>query len=133
MSMTIEVTLKLSEHLIEQARHLGVATQRDLGTVLTDVLEMLWLTVDRVPVLDALPPTTELPDSDVLMLADAKMDDVQNQRLGDLQAKGKASGLTSAERYELLALLQIYQVGQLRKSEALAEAVRRGLRESLMP
>ena len=59
------------------------------------------------------------------------MDDVQNQRLGDLQAKGKATGLTEAERYELLALLQIYQLGQLRKSEALAEAVLRGLRSPL--
>lgn len=35
---------------------------------------------------------------------------------------------TEAERYELLALLQIYQLGELRRSEALAEAVQRGLR-----
>lgn len=88
------------------------------------------LTVDGVPELDTVPSITELPDTDVLMLA-SKMDEVQNQRLGNLQAKGKAEGLTSAERYELLALLQIYQFGQLRKSAALAEAVRRGLRESL--
>ena len=59
------------------------------------------------------------------------MDAAQNQRLGALQAKGKAEGLSAAERYELLALLQIYQLGQLRKSEALAEAVQRGLREPL--
>lgn len=129
--MTIEVTLKLPENLIEQARQLGVATQRDLGAVLTDVLTMLWLTVDGVPELDGVPTIAELPDSDVLMLATSKMDEVQNQRLGNLQAKGKAEGLTSAERYELLALLQIYQLGQLRKSEALAEAVQRGLREPL--
>ncbi|MBD2060607.1 hypothetical protein H6F88_32200 [Oculatella sp. FACHB-28] len=129
--MTIEVTLKLPENLIEQARQLGAATQRDLGAVLTDVLEMLWLTVDGVPELETTPSINDLSDHDVLMLADSKMDEVQNQRLGDLQAKGKAEGLTSAERYELLALLQIYQVGQLRKSEALAEVVRRGLREPL--
>lgn len=131
MSMTIEVTLKLPENLIEQARQLGAATQRDLGAVLTDVLEMLWLTVDGVPELDTTLSMSDLPDSDVLTLANSKMDEVQNQRLGDLQAKGKSEGLSSAERYELLALLQIYQVGQLRKSEALAEAVRRGLCESL--
>jgi hypothetical protein len=131
MSMTIEVTLKLPENLIEQARQLGVATQRDLGSVLTDVLEMLWLTVDGVSEIDTMPSITQLPDADVLALADSKMDEVQNQRLGDLQTKGKAEGLTSAERYELLALLQIYQFGQIRKSEALAEAVQRGLRKSL--
>lgn len=131
MSMTIEVTLKLSENLIEQARQLGAATQRDLGAVLTDVLEMLWLTVDGIPELDGVPSIAELPNSEVLTLAASKMDEVQNQRLGNLQAKGKAQGLTSAERYELLTLLQIYQFGQLRKSEALAEAVHRGLREPL--
>jgi hypothetical protein len=129
--MTIEVTLQLPENLIEQARQLGAATQRDLGSVLTDVLEMLWLTVDGVP-LDTAFSMNDLSDHDVLMLANSKMDGVQNQRLGDLQVKGKSEGLTSAERYELLALLQIYQIGQLRKSEALAEAVRRGLRDSSM-
>jgi hypothetical protein len=130
--MTIEVTLQLPERLIEQARQLGTATQRDLGAVLTDVLEMLWFTVDRGPELDTVTSMADLSDSDVLVLANSKMDEVQNQRLGDLQAKGKTVGLTSAERYELLALLQIYQIGQLRKSEALAEAVQRGLRDSLM-
>lgn len=129
--MTIEVTLQLPENLIEQARQLGAATQRDLGSVLTDVLEMLWLTVDGVP-LDTAFSMNDLSDHDVLMLANSKMDGVQNQRLGDLQVKGKSEGLTSAERYELLALLQIYQIGQLRKSEALAEAVHRGLRDSSM-
>jgi Mn-dependent DtxR family transcriptional regulator len=130
--MTIEVTLKLPENLIEQARQLGAATQRDLGTVLTDVLEMLWLTVDGVPEPETAQLIAELSDSEVLKLAEMKMDEVQNQRLGTLQAKGKAEGLSSAERYELLALLQIYQLGQLRKSEALAEAVQRGLREPLV-
>jgi hypothetical protein len=59
------------------------------------------------------------------------MDASQNERLGTLQAKGKIEGLTEAERVELLALLHIYQTGQLRKSEGLAEAVRRGLRDPL--
>jgi hypothetical protein len=61
------------------------------------------------------------------------MDAVQNQRLGELQRRGKTIGLTEAERYELLVLLHIYQIGQLRKSEALAEAVQRGLRSPLSP
>jgi thymidylate kinase len=43
----------------------------------------------------------------------------------------KNSGMTVDERYELMALMQIYQLGQLRKSEALAAAVRRGLRTPL--
>ncbi len=65
------------------------------------------------------------------MLANAKIDGKQNQRIGELQAKGKMTGLTEAESYELLAMLQIYQLGQLRKSEGLAEAVRRKLKTPL--
>jgi hypothetical protein len=48
-------------------------------------------------------------------------------------SQGKASGLTEAQRVELLALLHLYQVGQLRKSEGLAEAVRRAWRAPLSP
>jgi hypothetical protein len=76
------------------------------------------------------PPVCELSDNALLELADAKMNEAQNQRLGDLQTKGKTAGLTNAERYELLALLQIYQLGQFRKSEALAEANKKTLHNS---
>lgn len=131
-SMAVEVTLKLPENLVEHAKKLGLATQRDLGTVLTNMLEMLWLTVEEIPDVTIYTPVSELSDDEVLVMADAKMDEVQNQRLADLQDKGKAEGLTEAERYELLGLLQIYQIGQIRKSEALAEAVYRGLRKPLI-
>jgi hypothetical protein len=125
-----EVTLNLPEPLIAHAKKLGLATQRNLDTVLTDTLAMLWLTLDEIPGTSE-PPVSELSDNAVLELADAKMNEAQNQRLGDLQAKGKTAGLTDAERYELLALLQIYQLGQLRKSEALTEAIHRKLRKPL--
>ena len=78
-------------------------------------------------------PISTLTDEEVLVLADTKMDPVQNDRLAELQTRGKADGLTEAERIELLSLLHLYQVGQLRKSEGLAEAVRRGLRPPLRP
>lgn len=125
-----EVTLNLSEPLIAHATKLGLATQRNVDTVLTDTLEMLWLTIEGMPDL-AETTVAALSNNEILDLADSKMNKAQNQRLGDLQAKGKAERLNDAERYELLALLQIYQLGQLRKSEALAEAFRRGLREPL--
>jgi hypothetical protein len=37
------------------------------------------------------------------------------------------------ERSEMLALMQVYAEGLLRKAQALREAVRRGLREPLEP
>lgn len=129
--MAVEVTLTLPENLIEHAKRLGDATQRDVAAILADALEMLLPTLENLPESSPYPSLSSLSDAEVLTLANSKMDAVQNQRLGELQQRGKTTGLTEAERYELLALLQIYQLGQLRKSEALAEAVQRGLRSPL--
>ncbi len=129
--MTMEVTLRLPDTLLEQAQRFSRFTQRNMETVLTDALDMIYPMMDDWPDPAMYPPTERLSDQDVIALADLKMDPVQNQRIGYLQAEGKMRGLNFAERYELLALLQIYQIGQLRKSEGLAEAVRRGLRKPL--
>ncbi|MGH7493082.1 MAG: hypothetical protein ACREOO_11880 [bacterium] len=129
--MAIAITLSLPEGIIEHAKRFGWATQRDVEAVLIDALEMIWPTLGSLPDTGLHPSVSSLADTEVLALADAKMDSTQNERLGALQAKGKTRGLTPDERYELLALMQIYQLGQLRKSEALAEVVRRGLRKPL--
>jgi hypothetical protein len=131
--MAVEVTLTLPENLIEHAQRLGNATQRDVAAILADALEMLLPTLENLPEASSYPTVSSFSDAEVLALANSKMDAFQNQRLGELQQRGKTAGLTEAERYELLALLQIYQLGQLRKSEALAEAVQRGLRSPLSP
>ncbi len=128
--MSVQVTLSLPNNLFEHARDLGNATKRDTAEVLTDALEMMWPTLPESPTAN-LPALATLSDEDVLALADMKMDETQNNRLSELQSKGKQASLTEVERFELLSLLQIYQLGQLRKSEALAEAVRRGLRKPL--
>ncbi|MDJ0618294.1 MAG: hypothetical protein QNJ63_16360 [Calothrix sp. MO_192.B10] len=115
---------------LEYAQRFGDVTQQDVTTVLADVLKMLCPTLENFSDSNYSPIST-LSDTEILSLADGKMDAVQNQRLGELQAKGKSTGLNAAERYELLALMQIYQIGQLRKSQALVEAVNRGLRNPL--
>jgi hypothetical protein len=59
--------------------------------------------LEDVPDTTHYPPISELSDlvgltaEEVLRLADAKMEEAQNQRLGYLQAKGKAQGLNEAE------------------------------------
>jgi hypothetical protein len=129
--MAVEVTLNLPEGLVENARKFGRAVQQDADAVLADALERLLLMVEDSPDAIFYPPVTTLSDKEVLELANSKMDVAQNQRLGELIAKGKASGLSVSERYELSALMMTYQIGQLRKSEALAETVKRGLREPI--
>jgi hypothetical protein len=129
--MTVEVTLRLQDTLLEEAQRFSRFTHRNVETVLTDALDMIWPMLEDLPDEASYPVADRLSDQEVLELADLKMDQIQNQRLGYLQSKGKISGLSFAERYELLALLQIYQIGQVRKSEGLAEAVRRGLRKPI--
>ncbi len=131
--MFVEVTLSLPVGVIERAKLFGRATRRDVETVLKDALEMMWPPSDDSPADRIGSPVSELSDKEVLTLADSKMDVVQNRRLGELQARGKTEGLSEAERYELNTLMQIYKLGQIRKSEGLAEAVSRGLRKPLSP
>ncbi len=129
--MSVQVTLSLPDNIVENAKKFGIATRQKMEIVLADALEMALPMAEDLPDFFLQPPTSTLPDTELMRLADSKMDEAQNRRLGDLQAKGKASGLSQDERYELSALLRICQIGQLRKSEALAEAVQRGLREPM--
>jgi hypothetical protein len=123
--MTVPITINLPENLLESAQRLGEATARELSDVLVDALEIVLPTFNNLSEISINSRISNLSDADVLDIANLKMEAVQNNRLGELQAKGKNIGLTETERYELLVLMSIYQIGQLRKSEGLVEAVRR--------
>ena len=123
-----QITIDLPVSLVESAQCLGKATARELSEVLSDSLEIILPTFNNLSIIGNQTKVSHLLDSEVIELANLKMDAVQNQRLGELQAKGKNTGLTEAEGYELLVLISIYQMGQLRKSMALAESVKRGLK-----
>ncbi|MBE9055483.1 hypothetical protein [Sphaerospermopsis sp. LEGE 08334] len=129
--MTIPITINLSESLVASVQRLGEATAREVSDVLVDTLEIVLPTLDNLSEMSINSNIADVSDQEVLELANLKMDVMQNQRLGELQAKGKNTGLTAAERYELLILMSLYQIGQLRKSEGLAEAVRRRIKTSL--
>lgn len=131
--MGIEIKLNLSDNLVESAKHLGEATQEDVSTILLNILEVLLPTLETLADNNFYPVVANLSDTQVVALAEAKMDLSSNQRLRELQQKGKTAELTQTERDELLTLISIYQLGQLRKSEALAEAVKRGLLSPLHP
>jgi hypothetical protein len=67
-------------------------------------------------------PIDALSDTEVLSLAKSKLSPTQHQRLGELQARGKAEELAESAHYELLSLFQIYQMGLLRKAVAIEAA-----------
>ena len=131
--MTIPITINLPESLAASIQRLGEATAREISDVLLDTLEIVLPTLDNLSEMSINSNIPDISDQEVLELANLKMDVVQNQRLGELQAKGKNTGLTAGERYELLILMSLYQMGQLRKSEGLAEAVKRGIKTPLSP
>ncbi len=129
--MTIPITIDLPDSLVASVQRLGEATAREISEVLIDTLEIVLPTCDNLSQMSIHSEISHVSDQEVMELANLKMDALQNQRLGGLQAKGKNAGLTAAERYELLILMSVYQIGQLRKSEGLAEAVKRGIKTPL--
>jgi hypothetical protein len=114
------ITLEIPDELISQIMQLGDSRLERLRQRFPE-----WLMVN-LPDFNLYPPVSSLSDDEVRTLARLKLSQNQNDRLGELQTKGKTSDLSEIERYELLALLQIYQFGQLRKSEAIAESAKRG-------
>jgi hypothetical protein len=67
-------------------------------------------------------------DEEVLSTADATLPTDDDERLSALLHRQQAGLLSGGEPAELLRLMQSYQLGLLRKAQALREAVRRGLR-----
>ena len=129
--MSTQVVLTLSDDLYERAKRWASRTQRDVPQTLTEALEIV-----LAPVPGSLahePKMTALSDAEVLTLTEAQMSPHQGKRLDQLLAKQQEESLATPEQAELLALMQEYNRLWLRQSEALAEAVRRGLRKPMTP
>jgi hypothetical protein len=104
---------------------------------------VMWLTSWQRPLPCPYPPLTappasvravsEMSDKEVLALTALQMASERDRRLSTLLHKQQAGDLSEPERSELLALMQCYQEGLLRKAHSLHEAVRRGLRAPLEP
>ena len=121
--MPTQVVLTLPDTLYHSAEQLAAGVQQPVQDVLTDVLSTAlgsW-TVSE-------PPTDMLSDGQVLALCDSQMEPPQSERLSELLDKQQAGALAPSEQPELWALARIYELGQLRKAEALVEATKRGLR-----
>jgi hypothetical protein len=98
---------------------------------LSDALAIVLTPMYTTPALER--PISSLSDRDVLALCEVQMSVTAGRRLGELLEKQRESTLASGERQELLALMQSYDQLWIRQSEALAEAVSRGLRKPLEP
>lgn len=61
--MSVEVTLKLPESLIEYAKLQAGFSQREVEEVLADTLEILWLTWENLPNSHLSQPVTSLSEN----------------------------------------------------------------------
>ncbi len=118
--MSTEITLTLPEPIYRSAERLAEGAQRSVQHVLIELLSEALAAWEEEPV-------TSLNDEELLQLCNLQMKPEQSQRLSELLEKQRERQLTDDERPELWALMRVYERALVRKSEALAEAAKRGL------
>ena len=128
--MSTQITLTLPDNLLHRAETLARRLGCPLDEVLVRFLESSFAPLGSET---AERPITEWADQDVLAAADLQMSAEEDSRFSALLDKQQAGVLTGPEQGELSGLMLTYQEGLLKKARALAEAVRRGLREPLQP
>ena len=126
--MSAQLTVTLPDNVYRRAKRLAELTGRDVAEVITEKLDAL------LPPLSSeidMQPLESLSDAEVITLAGGQMDIVLSSRMSTLQYKQQAGTINDDERAELKMLMELYDVGQRRKTQALVETVKRGLRQRL--
>lgn len=127
----VEVTLSIPDNVYQHATRLSAATQLNVSNILTDALAFTLPTLDGA--MSAVESVSQLDNEKVMALAESQMPAAQDDRLSDLLFKQRENQLTVTEAAELLSLMLMYYSGWWRKTEALVETVKRGLRPPLEP
>ena len=125
--MAKQITLTISDEILRKAEGLATLMDRPIEEVLVDVIQV---SLPDLGTMSSL-PINHLPDEELLTLAQAKMQEPQNKRLSELLDKRQSRFLSGIEQSELTSLFQIYLRLWLSQSEAMVEAVRRGLMKPL--
>lgn len=115
--MSEQITLQVSSSVFQHAVGVATKARRSVESVFTDTLE------DRY----AETPVEFLTDDELIALAGMKFSDEEQERFGDLLYENREGLLTAERREELDQIMKVYERKQLRKAEALEEAVKRGL------
>lgn len=129
--MATQLTVTLPDDIYKRVERLAELNGREIEDMVIEVLDSTM--PPAIPEIQSRLAVSTLDDTQVMALTDLQMDNEQDRRLSELLDKQQSDNLTSAEQFELKTLQRIYEIGLIRKSEALAEAVKRGLREPLQP
>ena len=122
----MEISVKLPNSLYEGVSNLAKTKKKSVGEIIKNSLKTTLAqeaeTLAR--------PLVGCSDAEVLAIANLKMAKKENKRMSELLYKNQADTLTPLERNEMESMVFVYQVGNLRKSQGIAEAVLRGLIKS---
>ncbi len=116
--MSEQITIRVSDYAVQHAAQIAAGTEQSIEAVLSNLIESSL-------------PVELLPDDEVLELSEMRMTEEQDDELSELLARQREGELDREDRYRLTEMMQIYERGLLRKSQALRVAVERGLREPL--
>ena len=115
--MNQEITLKISDRIIQQATLAASRKKYRIEEVLSDWLESLF----QEKFAD------KMSDEEILALTKINISPAEQERLSELLFKNREIGLNKKEQRELDLMIEISERNMLKKSEALRIAVERGL------
>lgn len=128
--MSTQITLNLPDDTYERAAKYAAFANRDVSEIIAAALASSLPSSDAIDQLQAI---SKVSDGEVIELSESRMAPEADRRLSELLDGQQAGTLSELERAELAALMSAYELGLLRQSQALSEAVRRGLRPPLEP
>jgi hypothetical protein len=126
--MSAVVTLTLPDTVLERAQRWAEHYGQPVTDFLTATIELSLTPLGQAP-----PLVTEWANGEVLSAAESQLPFEDDCRLSELLDRQREGCLSESEAAELRHLMLLYQEGLLRKTMALREAVRRGLRKPLEP
>jgi len=124
------VILNLPDETYQRATQYAAYANRDVSEIIVAAIAS---TLPSLEAIAQLRTIAKLTDREVLALTELRMEPEADRRLSELLDCQQAGELSDLERAELAALMRTYEMGLLRQSQALAEAVRRGLIPPLEP
>lgn len=123
--MVMQITLNIPDAVYQRAKKLAGLIDVDIETIVSMMLE---LSLPRFnPDIDLSLPVSSLSDSDLLSATKLRLIPEQSERHSQLLQQQQNATLTDTEKAELDTLNRVYELGVVYQSQALAEAVKRGL------
>jgi len=119
----MEISVNLPEGLYENVSNLARAKKKTVAEFVKNAVRKA--VHEETEISEG--SLADCSDDEVLSLANMKMSEAENARMSSLLEKQREEMISPLERNELEALMRVYQVGNLRKSQGIYEAVRRGL------